>query len=231
MVALDKEYALNKRMARDALDPIVSWSVLMLASAAVTAGACGFGLAHNWQPSWPAYGLLPLAGLYAYFGVRPLIEWRLSKNRDLRRTLITLASRRQGEWLNRDEHLTFTARRVLPHPARIWIIVRVSEDTLREAEAGTQTPVTYERFICMPFIVPPYHFDEASLVTAKDTEDARELDVGKLPGEPGLFTYLRRNHQMSKAGLGPRPSTADEVRELIRQLEGAELMSTEDGHE
>lgn len=209
------------------LDPIVSWSVLMLALAAVTAGVCGFGLTHDWQPSWPAYGLLPLAGLYAYFGVRPLIELRLSKNRDLRRTLIALASRRQGEWLNRDEHLDFKVRRILHHPAQIWIIVRVSEDTLQEAEAGEQTPVTYERFICMPFIVPPYHFDEAALVTAKDTGDVRELDAGKLPGEPGLFTYLRRNHQMSKAGLGPRPSTADEVRELIRQLEEADPMFTE----
>jgi len=201
----------------------------MLASAAVTAGLCVFGLARHWQPSWPAYGLLPLAGLYAYFGVRPLIDLRLSKNRDLRRTLITLASWRQGEWLNRDEHLIFTARRVLPHPARIWIIVRISEDTLHEAEARAQTPVTYERFICMPFIVPPYHFDEASLVIAKDTEDVRELDVGKLPGEPGLFTYLRRNRQMSKAGLGPRPSTADEVRELIRQLEEAEFIGVDGG--
>ena len=209
------------------LDPIVSWSVFMLAAAAVTTGLCIFGLAHHWGPSWAAYGVLVLAGLYIYLGARPIVELRLSKNRDLRKALIALASRRQGEWLNRDEHLIFKARRVLHHPAQIWVIARVSEDTLREAEAGAQTPITYERFIFMPFVVPPYHFDEAALVTAKDTEDARELDAGKLPGEPGLFTYLRRNHQMSKAGLGPRPSTADEVRELIRQLEEADPMFTE----
>jgi hypothetical protein len=209
------------------LDPLVPWSVFMLATAAFAVAAGMFGLAHNWQPSWGAYGSFAFAGLYAYFGVRPVIEFRLSKNRHLRKILIALASQRQGEWLNRDEHLIFKARRVLHHPVQIWIIVRMNEDTLTEAETGAQTPVTYERFIFMPFVIPPYHFDEAALITAKDTGDVRELDAGKLPGEPGLFTYLRRNRQMSKAGLGPRPSTADEVRELIRQLEEAEFIGAE----
>lgn len=215
------------RQARNALDPLVPWSVFMLAAAAFTTAAGTFGLVHNWQPSWAAYGLFPFAGLYLYFGARPLIDLRLSKNRDLRKTLIALASRRQGEWLNRDGHLIFHVRRILPHPARIWVIVRVSEDSVLEAEVAAQTPITYERFICMPFIVAPSHCDEASLVTVTDTEDVRELRGGKMPGEPGFFTYLRRTHQMSKAGLGVRPSTAGEVRELIRQLEEAEPMFTE----
>lgn len=216
---------MTTRPTRKPLDSIVPWAVT-----AIVIGALGFviaaaAMAHNWRPGWGNYLIAFLAAAYLGAGARALAGWRFGKHRDLRQALITLAAqRRDGVWLNRDEHMVFWADRKFPMLMRTWTVMRLGEDVMRELDTDgpVRTAVAYERFIIFPFARTVVRADEAALVT--QDEDGH-IDGGNLPGTPGTLVSMWRTLRMSRhLGVGTGWAAPDQVRELVSQFTAAERM-------
>ena len=171
--------------------------------------------------NWPSHGPrtgpylwadLALTAVFAALAVRAF-QRRRTPSRALLLALAALAAqRREGTWLNRDEHVAFAVTRHL----WFWMVNRLPEDSVDEAvRSGEESPVLYETFICTPSAGQVIRMDDTALI-APGGEAVRPL-----PGNRSLRSLWRRT-TISDGPVGTVYAPDEQVTELIAQLRAAE---------
>jgi len=205
-----------------ARDPLPAWAGFWFAAAGLSAAVAAAVLALGWQPTWQAFPVLAVAGVYAGTGARMLARWK-QPGRGQRLELISLVERARREsatWLDRDAGVLLGVS-ATPKPgwARTWLVDRVPEGAAREVlDAGEELAVGFETFACYPFSSVVLRITGGAMVSPDGT--ARPV-----PGRPGRLIRWRRVALLARAGL----LTADpaEVTVLLDQLSGAEPVHDE----